>query len=267
MPSQKWRNTWDLVLCITSIIPSLVFGVAVGNAILGLPFSFDDNLVLQNKSVFFVLFTPFSLLCGIVSLSMLVAHGAAYLRLKIDHPITNKAHTIQKLASFVALVCFIGAGLVLNNTEYGFTLESISATTNILTKAVGLQLINESDELSQRFFSAYTIIAAMVAFFGFLISIVSGKKHPSVGFVATSLSIIGVIVTAGLATFPFILPSSVAPNHSLTVWDASSSQLTLFIMLIAVLLFLPFVLTYVIWTYKVFSKRLTLKDLNDPQMY
>ena len=267
MPSQKWRNTWDLVLCITSIIPSLVFGVAVGNAILGLPFSFDDNLVLQNKSVFFSLFTPFSLLCGIVSLSMLIAHGAAYLRLKIDHPIIQKAHTIQKLASFVTLVCFIGAGLVLSNAEYGFTLESISATTNILTKAVGLQLINESDELSQRFFSAYTIIAAMIAFFGFLISIVSGKKHPSVGFVATSLSIIGVIATAGLATFPFILPSSLAPNHSLTVWDASSSQLTLFIMLIAVLLFLPFVLTYVIWTYKVFSKRLTLKDLNDPQMY
>ncbi|MEI6629032.1 MAG: cytochrome d ubiquinol oxidase subunit II, partial [Alphaproteobacteria bacterium] len=168
---------------------------------------------------------------------------------------------------FTALVCFIGAGLVLNNTEYGFTLEEAGHAQNILSKAVGIQRIEESIELSQRFFSNYAMIAAMIAFFGFMISMVSGKKHPSVGFLATSTSIIGVIATAGLATFPFILPSTIAPNHSLTVWDASSSQLTLFIMLIAVLIFLPFILTYVIWTYKVFAKRLTLKDLDDPQMY
>ncbi len=267
MPSQRWRSAWDWALCITSILPCLVFGIAVGNAILGLPFSFTDNLRLETQSVFFALFTPFTLLAGLVALSMLLAHGAAYLRLKIDHPIVIKAHRVQKLASFTALIGFISCGLVLNHTGYGFTLESIPGTQNILAKIVGLQAIEESVELTQRFFSNYAMIAAMLAFFGFVISMVSGKKHPSVGFLATSVSIIGVIATAGLATFPFILPSTIVPNHSLTVWDASSSQLTLFIMLIAVLIFLPFILCYVIWTYKVFAKRLTLKDLTDPQMY
>lgn len=267
MPSQQWRYAWDWAICISSLVPALVFGIAVGNAILGLPFSFEENLMLQTKSVFFPLFSPFSLLAGFVSVSMILAHGAAYLRLKIDHQIILKAHSVQKIASFTALVCFIGAGLVLNNTEYGFTLEEAGHAQNILSKAVGIQRIEESTELSQRFFSNYAMIAAMFAFFGFMISMVSGKKHPSVGFLATSTSIVGVIATAGLATFPFILPSTIAPNHSLTVWDASSSQLTLFIMLIAVLIFLPFILTYVIWTYKVFAKRLTLKDLDDPQMY
>ncbi len=267
MPNQQWRYAWDWAICISSLVPALVFGIAVGNAILGLPFSFEENLMLQTKSVFFALFSPFSLLAGFVSVSMLLAHGAAYLRLKINHPIALKAHFVQKIASFTALICFIAAGFVLKNSEFGFTLEEAGHTQNILSKVVGIQSIEESMELSERFFGNYAMIAAMLAFFGFMISIVSGKKHPSVGFLATSASIIGVIATAGLATFPFILPSTIAPNHSLTVWDASSSQLTLFIMLIAVLVFLPLVLTYVIWTYKVFAKRLTLKDLNDPQMY
>lgn len=267
MSSQNWRNCWDWALCVTSIIPSLLFGVAVGNAILGLPFMFDDHLMLQTKGVFFELFNPFALLTGFISLMMLLAHGAAYLRLKIDHPIAQKAHGVQKAFSFLALVCFISAGLVLNNTCFGFTLESASGSQNILAKIVGVQLIDESGELTQRFFKSSAQIAAMMAFFGFLLSMVSGKRKAIVGFLSTSLSIIGVIATAGLATFPFILPSTLAPNHSLTVWDASSSRLTLFIMLIAVGVFLPFVLGYVTWTYRVFRKRLTLKDLSDPQMY
>ena len=223
--------------------------------------------MMQTKSAFFALFTPFTLLAGLVSLTMLIAHGAAYLRLKIDHPIAEKAHSIQKFASFFALIFFASAGIVLNKTCFGFTLESASGTQDILAKVVGMQFIVESDELSQRFFSSKTIIATMIAFLGFVISMVSGRRKPIVGFLGTSFSIIGVIATAGLATFHFILPSILVPNHSLTVWDASSSRLTLFIMLISVFIFLPFVLGYITWTYKVFSKKLVLKDLSDPQMY
>lgn len=267
MPSQTWRYRWDWAICISSLIPCLVFGVAVGNAIIGLPFSFDENLMIQTKSVLFTLFTPFTLLSGLVSLTMLIAHGAAYLRLKVDHPLAEKAHGIQKIASFFSLIFFASAGIVLNKTCFGFTLESASGSQDILAKVVGMQFILESDELSQRFFESKAIIAAMIAFFGLIISIVSKKGKPIVGFLGTSLSIIGVIATAGLATFPFILPSAIAPNHSLTVWDASSSRLTLFIMLIAVFIFLPFVLAYITWTYKVFSKKLALQNLSDPQMY
>jgi cytochrome d ubiquinol oxidase subunit II len=217
--------------------------------------------------VFWELFNPFTILAGFVSLAMLIAHGAAYLRLKIDHQIAEKAHGVQKFASFLALVCFIAAGVILNKAFLGFTLESAPLSQNIFTKVVGMQFIEESHELGQRFFTSSAMITSLVAFFGFLISMVSGKRKAIVGFLGTSFSIIGVISTAGFATFPFILPSTVVPNQSLTVWDASSSRLTLFIMLIAVLIFLPIVLTYVAWTYKVFSKKLILKDLADPQMY
>lgn len=267
MPSLAWRYRWDWILCATSIIPSLLFGVAVGNAILGMPFAFDEDLMIKTKSIFWELLNPFAIFTGLVSLTMLIAHGAAYLRLKIDHPIAEKAHAVQKIFSFLSLVFFITAGLILNERCFGFTIESISSTPNVLAKIVGVQFIEESAELTQRFFHSYAIISSLVAFFGFLISMVSGKRKAIVGFLGTSLSIVGVIATAGLATFPFILPSSLSPNHSLTVWDASSSRLTLFIMLIAVCVFLPLVLAYVIWTYRVFRKKLTLKDLLDPQMY
>jgi len=234
---------------------------------LGLPFTFDDHLMLSTQSVFFSLLNPFTLVTGLVSLTMLIAHGAAYIRLKIDHPIAQKAHVAQKLFSFLSLVSFVAAGLILNNTCFGFTIESMPGTPNILAKTVGVQLIDESGELTQRFFKSHTIIAAMMVFFGCMISMVSESRKTIVGFLGTSLSIIGTIATAGLATFPFILPSTLSPNHSLTVWDASSSRLTLFIMLIAVGVFLPLVLAYIIWTYRVFRKKLTLQDLSDPQMY
>ena len=225
------------------------------------------NLTEQILGGSMLIAIPIAMLAGLVSLNMLIAHGAAYLRLKVDHPIAQKAHDVQKIFSFLALICFVSAGIVLNRTCFGFTLEETSGSQNVLAKIVGMQFIEESDELSMRFFGSSAMIATLIACFGFLLSMVSGKRKAIVGFLGTSISIIGVITTAGLATFPFILPSTLSPNHSLTVWDASSSRLTLFIMLIAVLIFLPFVLAYITWTYKVFSKRLVLRDLSDPQMY
>ncbi len=85
----------------------------------------------------------------------------------------------------------------------------------------------------------------------------------SLAFLASGIAIVGVISTAGLSLFPFLLPSSLDPNASLTVWDASSSQLTLMIMLVATVIFLPIVLAYTAWVYRVLRGRVTAASIED----
>lgn len=264
MPSSKWRNYWDNSLSIASLVPSLVFGVAVANAMLGLPFAFAENLAIKTQNCFWVLFNPFTLLAGLVSLNMIISHGAGYLRLKLENPMVNQAQRVQKMSSAVALFCFIAAGIVLYFSGHGFHIDKMGVNQNVFSKVVSMSLIKQHHELTMQFVNA--LIPATIACIGFLIAIIFNSRA-ILSFIGSCLAIIGVIATAGFAAFPFILPSTLEPAHSLTVWDASSSKLTLLIMLITVLIFLPIVLSYIVWTYRVFAKRLKLDDLNDPQMY
>lgn len=264
MPNLKWRNYWDIALSITSFLPSLVFGVAVANAMLGVPFEFAENLAIKTQNCFLVLFNPFTLLAGLVSLNMIIAHGASYLRLKVDHQMVNQAQRVQKMSAGVALFCFVVAGVVLYLTGHGFHLEKMGINQNVFSKIVSMGLIKNNPALEMKLINA--LIPAALGCVGFFIVILFNRKA-ILSFIGSCLAIIGVIATAGFASFPFILPSVIDPSHSLTVWDASSSKLTLFIMLITVSIFLPIVLSYVIWTYRVFAKRLKLEDLKDPQMY
>jgi cytochrome d ubiquinol oxidase subunit II len=89
--SAAWRNGWDWVLCITGLVPALLFGVAVGNVILGVPFRLGDDMRIYYDGSFFGLLTPFALLCGLVSLSMLLMHGASWLVFKTEGEVARRA--------------------------------------------------------------------------------------------------------------------------------------------------------------------------------
>jgi cytochrome d ubiquinol oxidase subunit II len=88
-------------------------------------------------------------------------------------------------------------------------------------------------------------------------------RRAGVAFLASAVVQAGTILTAGFALFPFLMPSSTLPGHSLTVWDASSSAKTLFIMLCAVVVFLPIVLLYTLWVFRVLKGRVTLETLHE----
>ena len=103
-----------------------------------------------------------------------------------------------------------------------------------------------------------TLAAPVLAFVGAALTILFLRaRRNGLAIVASGLSVAGVIATAGFSVFPFLLPSSLAPDASLTVWDASSSRLTLSIMLVATLVFLPIVLAYTAWVYRVLRGRVT----------
>ncbi|MGA3308788.1 MAG: cytochrome d ubiquinol oxidase subunit II [Xanthobacteraceae bacterium] len=242
----RWRAFWDYALFAGGLVPSLVFGVAFGNLLQGVPFRIDGDLrVLYEGGGLFELLNPFGLLSGLVAVAMLATHGAIYLTLKTDGAVRTRARDFAKIGALATIVLFAAAGLWVWLGIDGYAITSTVTTdgpSNPLLKTVvrqpGQWLAN---------YSAYhwTIAAPVLGFLGPLLAILfTAARRPALAFIASALGIFGIIATAGVSMFPFLMPSDLAPAASLTVWDASSSRLTLFVMLLATLIFLPIVLIY-----------------------
>jgi cytochrome bd ubiquinol oxidase subunit II len=184
--------------------------------------------------------------------SMLAAHGAAFVKMKSDGVIAGRASTALRIAALAAVVLFVIAGVLIATLIGGYQISEpapFDTVANPLLKNVigapGLWLTNYSQY-------PWMIAAPVVGIVGGVLAVLLAKSRFEVGaFLSTSLMVIGVILTAGFSMFPFIMPSSLDGRSSLTVWDSTSSEMTLEIMLIAVLIFLPIVLLYTSWVYRV----------------
>lgn len=264
LENTKWRTSWDWALCVGGAVPALVFGVAFGNLFLGVPFALDDTMRSQYTGSFFALLNPFALICGIVSLSMLSAHGAAWLMLRTDGILRQRSAKATWVLGVVYLICFICAGAWLyfgNISGYSYTAPvDANAALNPLAKHV----TNQANHGWLNNYSLYpiTICAPIAAILGALIMIIGGRKnHAGIGFTGTSLTVIGTILTAGFSLFPFLLPSSIDPVSSLTMWDAVSSRRTLTVMTVAACIFVPIILLYTTWCYYKMWRVITNKEI------
>ena len=247
-----WRSVWDWALFFGGLAPALIFGVAFGNLLQGVPFRFDAELRAVYTGGFFQLLNPFALLCGLVSVSMLVMHGAAYVQAKTIEPITGRARRAGMIASIVTLVLFALGGVYAYSMLDGYAITSqiaANAPSNPLRKTVEV-----AAGAWMRNYELYpwSPAAPLLGLVGALLAAVMfAFRQETAAFVMSAAAVVGVVATPGLAMFPFIMPSSSEPNASLTAWDASSSHLTLYVMLIAVVVFLPIVLAYTAWVYRV----------------
>lgn len=275
-----WRSVWDWALVIAGVVPSFVFGVAFGNLFVGVPFKFDPSLHIVYQGTFFDLFNPFGIITGCLSLAMMAMHGAVYLCAKTDGAVRARASQIAGIAGLLVILLFAGGGLYIAYGIKGYVITGGSepaGPSNPLMKTVGELgegwLANfagrEWEYHKQVFMGDYLghgweLFVPILGFLGALAAPQLARYGKgTLGFVASSLSLAGIIGTAGIALFPFLMPSSLDPNSSLTVWDASSSRLTLFIMLIAVVLFLPAILAYTGWVFRVLRGRITLQQMAD----
>ncbi|WP_412057912.1 cytochrome d ubiquinol oxidase subunit II [Bartonella sp. DGB2] len=259
--SQCWHNGWDLALFISGIIPSLIFGVLVGNVLQGLPFYFSPDMHVTYEGTFFTLFDPYALLCGLLSVAMLIMHGACWLAIKTTGSIYARACNYGNAAALASIILFALAGIWL----VGFT-ESYSITSSINHDGASNPLlktaVHNGSWISNYQHYPWILIAPIAGFAGALLTLISLRLRRNIAAILFSkLSIAGIIATVGLSMFPFILPSSTDPSSSLTVWDASSSHQTLFIMLIATAIFLPIILAYTSWVYKVLWGKVSEKDV------
>lgn len=252
LENTQWRTSWDWGLCIGGAVPALVFGVAFGNLFLGVPFGLDETLRSQYTGSFFALLNPFALVCGIVSLSMLCAHGGSWLMLRTDGDLFHRSAKATQLMAAIFLACFLVAGAWL----YFGSIEGYSYATAIDTNAalnpLAKEVVTNANHGWMNNYSTYpiTVVAPVAAILGAILALISaGKQKAAITFTGTSLMIVGAILTAGFALFPFLLPSNIDPTSSLTMWDAVSSHKTLGVMTVAACIFVPLILIYTSWSY------------------
>ena len=263
--SAAWRKGWDWALFAGGAVPALIFGVAVGNVLQGVPFRLTDDLFPMYEGAFYAKFlgllNPFALLAGVVSLAMLAMHGAAWLALKAEDPVAGRARRIGTVAGMVAIATFALAGLWLAFGIDGYRITS-EVATNGHSNPLHSEVARDVSWLAAYSARPWIAIAPILGFLGMAMAVMKLRGDGEVSALLWSkLGIFGIISTVGLTMFPFILPSSIDPKSSLTVWDASSSHQTLFVMLVVTLIFMPIILLYTAWVYKVLWGKVTEADI------
>jgi cytochrome d ubiquinol oxidase subunit II len=266
----RWRTAWDWGLFAGGFVPALIFGVAFGNLLQGVPFSFDNDLRVTYSGTFWQLLNPFALLSGIVSLSMLVTHGSVYLQIRTEGVIAERARWVTRVAGIVFMLSFIVAGAWIMFGIKGYHIISMPPANSAFTP------IDKSvEQVAGAWMNNYhhyplTWLAPLLGIAGAALAITASIVKKAVSaFIASSLMLTGVIFTAGIAMFPFVMPSSSDPRSSLTLWDAVSSHKTLQIMFWVVLIFLPIVLAYTSWVYRVLRGKITVDTIraNEHNVY
>jgi cytochrome d ubiquinol oxidase subunit II len=264
LANPAWRSAWDWGLFAGGTVPALVFGVAFGNLLLGVPFHYDDTMRVFYTGSFWQLLNPFALLCGVVSLGMLVMHGAVYLQMRTEGEIYRRAVRATQVAAIVMLVGFAAAGVWVAYGVDGYRIVSIPPVNGIVVPTAK-DVVRESGAWLRNYASyPWMLLAPLLAFLGAILTVfLSRGRRPGTAFVTSGLSIAGVILTAGLSMFPFVMPSSSDPNSSLTAWDAVSSHGTLQVMFWVVLVFLPIVVAYTGWVYRILRGKITNQTIRE----
>lgn len=253
----RWRNSWDWALFVGGLVPALIFGVAFGNLLLGVPFEFDQNLKATYTGSFFGLLRPFALLAGLISVAMLMMHGATWLQMKTDGVLRERAELVAQRFALATLVMFVLAGVWV-----AFGVDGYVITSPVDGNAQSLPLDKTVETVSGGWMANYSrhpwmLIAPLLGIGGaVMVFLQSRARRAGWAFVASSVTLAGIILTAGFSMFPFLMPSNTMLNASLTVWDATSSQLTLNIMFYVALVFVPIVLSYTAWSFWVMRGRI-----------
>jgi cytochrome d ubiquinol oxidase subunit II len=254
----RWRTAWDWGLFVGGFVPALVFGVAFGNLLQGVPLQYDEFVRPTYTGSFWGLLNPFALLAGIVSVTMIVMHGAVYLQMRTEGQIGARAKKAARIFGIIFMIAFALAGVWQAFGIEGYRVVSMPDPNTAFSPLV--KSVERTAGAWMQNYSRYSwmILAPVLAFVGGILAILlSGTKRPGIGFVCSGAALAGVILTAGFSMFPFVIPSSTNPNVSLTAFDATSSHRTLSLMFLAVVVFLPIVLAYTSWVYHVLRGKIS----------
>lgn len=263
LPSPAWRTFWDWALFVSGFVPPVIFGVAFGNLLQGVPFTFDDTLRADYTGTFWALLNPFALLCGLVSSAMITFQGATFLIIKTEGATRRRARTAASLTGLACALLFVAAGVWVSQIA-GYRIVAgglTGAESNPLAKVVitqtGAWLANYHRWPLLWLLPAVGILGALGG------AALARAGRGGAAFIASSLTQAGVIGTVGASMFPFLMPSSLNPNASLTAWDATSSHLTLQVMFWAAIIFTPLILLYTSWCYRVMRGPVTEEQIRN----
>ena len=249
--SPTWRRCWDWGLFISSFLPVFIFGVVFGNLLQGIPFHFDHYMMMEfYTGNFGGLMNPFGILCGLVSASMIIMHGASWVARRSRADLNTLARKIQFFFAWLTAILFIISGWWLMTRVSGYTLvdQAASPTLHPFANVVTHHAHAWTDDYASSPWKYYPVVIAFCALFCTLLF--NRLQRFVAAFWASVMSVAGIIATAGATLFPFLMPSSTNLNESLTVWNAVSSQYALNIMLYVCVVLMFIVLAYKIFAFK-----------------
>jgi len=260
----RWRSAWDWALFTGGFVPALIFGVAFGNLLQGVPFHYDDTMRSEFTGNFLTLLNPFAILTGLLSVAMHIMHGAAFLHQKTDAAIAERARKTAIIAAVVMIVLFAIAGVWTAQRIDAYRVVSMPDVNTAFAPIVKTVVRVPGGWMDNYTRWPVTMLLPALAFAGALLcAVFSARRRTVAAFVASGTAIASVILTAGFAMFPFVMPSSLEPAHSLTMWDGVSSEKSLGVMFWVVMIGLPIVLAYTTWCYRVMSGKVTLQHIRD----
>jgi len=264
MESTQWRNLWDWGLTIGGAVPALVFGVAFGNLLLGVPFTLDEFMRSTYTGSFWALLNPFALVAGLISLGMLAMHGATYLQMRTAGELHERARVAGFILACAVAVLFALAGVWMSLGIDGYVIVTSHDTAVAMTPRDKTVAIQTGAWLENYARYPWMLLAPVLGFVGLAgAALMSKLNRSALAFVSSSVAVTGIILTAGFSLFPFVMPSSLEPSHSLTVWDVVSSELTLNIMFWVAMIFVPIIVSYTAWGYYKMWGRLTTDFIED----
>ncbi len=257
-----WQAMWDWALFISGFVPAVIAGVALGNVLQGVPFHIEHDMQIHYDGTLLQLLNPYALLCAAVSVAMLVTHGGAWIQYKTQGVVAQRASRWGMTAGFLTTALYALAGVLLAHTIPGY-----AVTSEVSTTAASSPLLKEVVAQEGAWFANYEawpvlwLVPAVGLAGPVLAALFIMAKRPMLALVTNAVGIAGMITSVGVSLFPFILPSSASPDASLTVWDASSSHLTLFVMLVAMAIFMPLILVYSSWVFAVLRGKVDVESL------
>lgn len=236
LDSDVWRKSWDLAIMVSSFLPALLFGVAFGNIFKGIPmkndfatlsFSYDGSLI--------GLLNPYGLVTGVLFVLLFAVHGALYAAIKTTGDLSSRSASLANklwLPLLVVAVVFLG-----------YTYPATRLFDNYL-KVPALLIV------------PLIAVASLL-----LVKVFAAKGALHKSFLFSCLTILFVVFTGVTGLFPNLIPSNIDPASNLTIFNSSSSLLTLKIMTVVAAICVPTVICYKIWVYRVFRERVTDKDV------
>ena len=260
----RWRHAWDRGLFVGGLVPPLIFGVAFGNLLQGLPFRYDDSMRLEYLGNFFMLLNPFGLLCGVLGVAMLAMHGATFLDQKTEAEIAERARRAAIWAGAATILLFIVAGIWVGTALEGYRITAMPPADSAfmpiaktVVRATGAWFDNYARWPLTLALPALGLLGAAAAI------VLCALRRSLAAFLASGVAVAGIILTAGAAMFPFVMPSSLAPGSSLTAWDAVASHHSLGVMFWVVAIMLPIVVSYTSWVYGIMRGKVTAARIRE----
>ena len=264
LPDPRWRSAWDWALFVGGLVPPLIFGVAFGNLLQGVPFHYDDSMRMEYTGSFLGLFNPFALLAGVLGVAMLAMHGGARLLQKTEGVIAARARRAVMASGLLTIVAFALAGVWVATGLEGFRItaappldSAFMPIAKTVARAAGAWMDNYSRWPATMLLPAFGLGGAVLAVAA------AAARRSQAAFCGSALSVAGIVLTAGAAMFPFIMPSSLAPDSGLTAWDAVASHKSLGVMFWVIVIMLPVVVAYTSWVYAVMRGKVTAARIRE----